>query len=196
MIKKLLAEYKKLRANKRLEPIFDTFLFVFITFAIHYLYRFWEHDFDHRIFGYQILTPAIFTWFTDAVFTHSRWLVDFLIPIKTNGRTFFFENSCSVQIVYSCSGIKQILQFVLLILVYPGPWKHKAWFIPLGAVLIHFTNVIRISGLCITMAYWPDHWHFAHDYPFRIIFYVVIFFLWVTWNDYFYHKKSKTKVKA
>lgn len=196
MLKKFLAEYKKLRANKRFEPIFDTTLFVVITFAIHYSYRYWEQEFDHRIFGYQLLTPALFSWFTDAVFIHSRWVLDFILPFKTEGRTFYFENNCSVQIVASCSGIKQMLQAALLILIYPGPWKHKAWFIPMSLVIIHLTNVFRISGLGFVMAYWPDQWQFAHDWPFRIIFYVVIFFLWVTWNDRFYHKKLKPKVKS
>jgi exosortase/archaeosortase family protein len=196
MLRKLLDEYNRLRANKNLEPIFDTALFILITLVIHYLYRYWAINLQYHILGVQILTPEIFNWFTDRVFFHSKWVLDILIPIKTNGRIFYFENSYSVQIVESCSGIKQMLQLALLILIYPGPWKHKAWYIPLGILIIHITNVIRISGLGLVMANWPDHWHFAHDYPFRFIFYVVIFFLWVVWNDKFYHHKSKSKVEA
>jgi exosortase/archaeosortase family protein len=196
MFTKMMDAIKKLRANKRLEPIIDTSVFILITFTIHYLYRYWEYNYDHRIFGFQVITPAIFTWFTNGVFMHSKWLVGHFLSITTIDRTFFFENGYSLNIVFSCSGIKQMLQFALLILLYPGPWKHKAWYIPMGLVMIHLTNVIRISGLCVTMAYWPQHWHFAHDYPFRVIFYVVIFFLWVIWNDRFYHTSSKSQVKS
>jgi len=195
MFTKLIGEYKTLRKNKRLEPIFDTSVFIIITFAIHYLYRYWEIEFDYRIFGFQLLTPAIFDWFTNALFNHSKWLMSHFLHFTTSTRTFNFENNSSVKIVFSCSGIQQMLQFALLILLYPGPWKHKTWYIPMGAILIHLTNVIRISGLCIVMANWPNHWKFAHDYPFRIIFYVVIFFLWVIWNDRFYHQQSKAKVQ-
>ncbi|NVO21354.1 MAG: archaeosortase/exosortase family protein [Bacteroidetes bacterium] len=196
MLKKLMAEWNRLRKIRRLEPIIDTTLFIIITFAIHYAYRYWEHQMDFSFFGFQVLPPALFYWFTDAVFSNSSWVVSHLIPIQTSGRTFFFENQTSINIVPSCSGIQQMLQFILLIIIYPGPWKHKSWFIVLGSIIIHLTNVFRISGLCIVMAHWPKYWHWSHDYPFRIIFYVVIFFLWVIWNDNFYHGKSKAKMKA
>lgn len=191
MLKNLKSSIKKIRTNKRYEPIIDTLLFVSITLIVHFSYRYWERASYFSIFGVGILTPGLFEWFTNLVFAHTRALVDFILPIQTSGRIFYFANECSVQIVASCSGIKQMLQFLLLMLLYPGPWKHKAWYIPLGIVLIHLTNVLRLTGLCIVMANWPEHWKTAHDYPFRIIFYVVIFFLWVIWNDRFYHKKSK-----
>jgi exosortase family protein XrtF len=143
-----------------------------------------------------ILTTGLFEYFTDVVFNHTRIVVDWLLPIETQDRILYFANSCSVRIVPSCSGVKQMIQFLLLILLYPGPWKHKAWYIPAGLIMIHLTNVFRLSGLCIVMANWPDHWKMAHDYPFRFIFYVVIFFLWVIWNDRFYHAKSKAKAKS
>jgi exosortase/archaeosortase family protein len=196
MPENLLARFKKIKAEKRFEPIIDTMLFITITLVIHFTYRYWERASYFSIFGVPVLPYQMFEWFTDIVFKHTRAVVDLILPIQTVDRIFYFTNSCSVQIVASCSGVKQMLQFLLLMLLYPGPWKHKAWYIPMGLVLIHLTNVFRLSGLCVVMANWPEHWKLAHDYPFRIIFYVVIFFLWVIWNDRYYHKKSKTKVKS
>jgi len=173
--------------------LFDTLLFVVITLAIHYLFRLWANQYEYRIFGVKILTPSFMGGMTDIVYSHTKIVVDLILENSTFEKTFTFLNRCSVTIVSSCNGVKQILQFALLILVYPGPWKHKAWFIPMGIVIIHFTNVFRLAFLCGVMANWPQHWFFAHDYPARIIFYVVIFFLWVWWNDRFHHRKSKAK---
>jgi len=130
------------------------------------------------------------------VFQHTKIVVEALLPVSVINHTFYFQNHSSLSIVPSCSGIKQILQFALLILLYPGPWKHKAWFIPFGIIIIHLTNVFRLSSLCIVMANWPVHWRFIHDYPARIIFYIVIFSLWVIWNDRFYHSKSNLNRKT
>lgn len=196
MLKKWLDSFNSLRKNKRYEPIFDTALFVFITLVVHFTYRYWERANYFSIFGVGILTPELFEWFTEHVYQHTRVIVDLILPNTALDKTFYFANQCSVRIVHSCSGVKQMLQFILLIALYPGPWKHKAWYIPLGVLIIHLTNTFRLVGLCVVMANWPTHWHFAHDYPFRIIFYVVIFFLWVVWNDKFYHGKSKTKTKS
>jgi len=191
MTNRLYELYKILKSNPRLKPLFDTFLFVFLTLVIHYTYRYWEINLHREIFGFQLIPDGVFVWFTEMVYQNTRFVVDLLLPVETMKHTLYFPNQCSVTIVQSCSGVKQILQFALLILIYPGPWKHKAWFIPAGILVVHLTNVFRLSGLCVVMNYWPQHWHFAHDYPFRVIFYVVIFFLWVIWNDKFYHRKEK-----
>lgn len=187
----IINRLNKLALNKRFQPVFDILLFIFITLIIHYVFKYWERQLHYRLFGYQILTPEVYDFFTNIVFNHTRLVVNALLPVDIIERTFYFSNQCSVSIVAGCSGIKQMLQLALLILIYPGPWKHKAWFIPSGMLIVHLTNVFRLSGLCIVMNYWPQHWHFAHDYPFRVIFYVVIFFLWVIWNDKFYHRKEK-----
>jgi len=188
---KILLNVKNLLSDKRFHPLMDTGLFIIITLAIHYGYRYWEHGMQYYLFGFQVLTPGMFDNFTQVVFEHTHKFLNLLLPNETYGRTFVFENQCSVRIVPSCSGIKQMLQISLLLLIYPGPWKHKLWFIPMGIVIIHFTNIIRLTGLGIVMANWPEHWQFSHDYPARIIFYVVIFFLWVIWNDKFYRKTQK-----
>jgi len=68
-------------------------------------------------------------------------------------------------------------------MLFPGPWKKKLWFIPLGIAIIHLTNVLRIVGLAIVMNNWPWHFNFSHDLIFRPIFYVVIFALWLIWVE-------------
>ncbi len=196
MIRKLCAEFKKTASDKRYAHLFDTLLFIIITLAIHYLYRFWMLSYDFRIFGFQVITPGLEIWFAHSIFITSSWIVDTFIPVKLLNNTFYFFNQCSITINTSCSGVKQILQFAVLMLLFPGPWKHKSWYIPLGILAVYITNVMRIVGLCIVMDNWPSQWHFAHNYPFRVIFYVVIFILWAIWNDHFNHPRLKAKVKS
>lgn len=68
----------------------------------------------------------------------------------------------------------------------------KLWFIPLGVIIVHLTNVIRVVGLAMVMNYWPQHWDFSHDYVFRPLFYVVIFVLWVIWVERLKDKHTKS----
>lgn len=181
--------------DKRFIIFVEVTAFVVLTIIIHYLFRYWIH-FDYRIAGLQIITPGFEKWNTDLVFNLSKIFSLSFLDFTSTDNTFFFKNGYCVIINSSCSGIKQVLQFALLIAIYPGPWKHKAWFIPAGIILVYITTVIRIAGLCTVMQYWPDHWHFAHDYPFRILFYLVIFLIWVFWNERFYHPGLKTKIET
>jgi exosortase/archaeosortase family protein len=61
----------------------------------------------------------------------------------------------------------------------------------MGIVIVHFTNLFRITGLAVVTVTIPDYWDFAHDNLFRPFFYVVIFFLWVWWAEKFRKKQAK-----
>ena len=76
-------------------------------------------------------------------------------------------------------------------LIFPGPWKHKAWFIPAGLVIIEWTNVVRICGILIAQIPWPgpNTFHIAHDYVFKAFFYFIIFLMWVLWVEKFKNKQ-------
>ena len=72
---------------------------------------------------------------------------------------------------------------MLLIIIYPGIWKRKLWFIPLGMIIIHFTNILRIVLLSVVSINKPEWWHLAHDTALRGLFYVVILILWIIWVE-------------
>jgi exosortase/archaeosortase family protein len=98
-------------------------------------------------------------------------------------QTMNFGKYGFIHINESCSGLKPILQFILLMILYPGPWKKKLWFIPMGVVIVHLTNLFRIIGLSVVIVTEPQYWHFSHDNLFRPFFYVIIFLLWVWWVE-------------
>lgn len=119
------------------------------------------------------------------VFLNAQWLVTELFGIQARivGQVIYMPDGGGVAVDGSCSGLKQMLQFALLILLIPGPWKHKAWFIPAGILLLHAVNVLRVFGLCLVMLWNPADFDFFHDNIFRPFFYVVIFGLWLFWTE-------------
>ncbi|MCK9618092.1 MAG: archaeosortase/exosortase family protein [Lentimicrobiaceae bacterium] len=189
-IKKEVDDYL---SSKKILVVKDVLIFIIITLTIHFLYRFWANKLDHRIFGLQIITPAIFNFFKHQLFLASLWVDVHLLgyQIKTANDTLFFTNNGYISITAGCSGVKQFLQWILLMLLFPGQWKHKAWFIPAGLIMIYLTNIFRIVGLSYITLHHPDIWHFSHDNIFRPLFYVVIFSMWVLWVEKFKTNKNK-----
>ncbi len=191
--------YLGLEEKYKLKPLRDVILFVFITLSIHILFKIWAVKFDYFIFGWQVLPPGFHNYFVDLLFNSSKWVMEnlFIIPINASDHSFCIDPSplgdkCAftMNVVQSCSGVKQFIQFALLMIIFPGPWKHKLWYIPMGLILVYLTNVLRIVGLAELVRYFPNSFHWMHDYAFRPLFYVVIFSLWVIWVEYFKNKKK------
>lgn len=108
--------------------------------------------------------------------------------------TYYFTNTDStLRIVNACSGFKQLLITFLLLLLFPGPWKQKLWFIPTAIVLMFITNIVRITLLAIFLLKVPQHWDFFHMNITRPGYYVILFFIWVWWNEKFYHPSINKK---
>jgi exosortase/archaeosortase family protein len=167
----------------------DVTLFIIITLAFHFLFR----SFAISIYKIEAWQQATL-FFQHLLFNNSTWIIKHILGLQfiTDGfRMTFVENNGYIAINESCSGLKIFLQFIVLMVLFPGPWKHKLWYIPTGLVMIHITNIFRIVGLAQVTISLPQYWHFSHDYFFRPLFYVVIFTMWVVWVEYFYTKKDK-----
>lgn len=188
-LKSILLEFidqaKSVIKRYKLEALTDVALFILITIVIHFTWRFWANTLN-----YMPITDFIAdsqSWLSDVVFVQSIWFIQYILQIpitiieETN--TMYFANKGYMAINQSCSGLKQIMQFVLLIMLIRGPWKRKWWFILLGIFIVHLTNLFRVTGLSVVITTWPEYWDFSHDNIFRPIFYVVIFLLWVWWVE-------------
>ncbi len=167
------------------ESLKDVTLFILITIIIHFAWRFWANQLSYLPIA-DFMSDAQ-NWMATRVFRQSVWFVQLILSIELGlfqeSNSMYFSNGAHMYINQSCSGLKQIMQFALLMIVFPGPWKRKLWFIPLGVFIVHLTNLFRIIGLSVVLIIKPDYWGFSHDYIFRPFFYVVIFFLWVCWVD-------------
>jgi exosortase/archaeosortase family protein len=181
----------------RLDVFTDVIMFIIITLVIHYSYRYWANQLDYAPVKQQVYDLE--GEMAELVYYPSVWFVKNVLRIEITTvdqiKTMYFSNNGYIAVNRSCSGFKQILQFVLLMLVFPGPWKRKLWFIPLGVFVVYLTNIFRITGLSVVIIVWPQYWDFSHDYLFRPFFYVVIFMLWVWWVEKL-SKPSTTKKAA
>jgi len=194
-MKNLMNQIKAFIKKYHLYAFKDVAVFMIILLFFHFLFK---------IFSTNISASRFYIdssdWLAERVFLTSQWILDMLnvkvtafdqlnIAGSIRNRVFYYsENNGYVSVNHSCSGLKQFYQWIVLMLLYPGPWKHKTWFIPMGLGIIHLVNLFRIVGMTFVTIHLPQHWDFIHDYVMRPFFYVVMFALWVWWNEKFYHK--------
>ena len=80
-----------------------------------------------------------------------------------------------------CDGLVLFVLFGVFVLSFPGSAKRKLWFIPLGMVLIHVMNLIRVVSLVMIQYNRPQSLQFNHDYTWTVLVYGFIFWLWYIW---------------
>ncbi len=170
--------------------IIDVALFAIITFTFHELW--WTFSAFIKSFGFVLNTAE---WLSDQVFAAAYWFNIHILGLQITdegANLMRFSNGGYVQVVESCSGLKQFYQIFVLFLLFPGPWKHKLWFIPMSIIIMHIVNISRIIILSIMVVWKPEYWNFTHDWILRPGFYIVIFMLWVWWVEKFRQKNKKT----
>lgn len=178
---------KTILHDKRYHPLTDVALFAFLILGFHFFFRFWAYHLHYA--PLLTMVDPVYEFLTNLLFHNSVWALKHLTDYSftTQGRDILMGTG-HVGVHYGCSGLKQFLEWIVLMTFFPGPWKHKAWFIPMGLVITHLVNVFRIAGLSVLLNYYPEHWQFTHDYIFRPFFYVVMFGLWVIWVEKFRNK--------
>jgi len=183
MFKRLDDKINKFLEKHKLRPLKDVFFFIVITIVIHFSWRSWA--IDGHYWPIQEFMRDAGNFMAKVVFIQSSWFNEHILGLEftTEGKTMYFVNNGYIGLNASCSGLKQFTQFALLMMLYPGPWKKKLWFIPMGVIIVHLTNLFRIIGLSVVVIHWPSEWNFSHDYLFRPFFYVIIFSMWVWWVE-------------
>ena len=173
-------------------------LFIVLIISFHFLYLGWQ------ALGYWPvgkLVDRLMVWSVNMVYGQACWVLDhvFRLNITTisHERLIAAENIdggfARVIIAPECASLKQWMHWIFLMLLFPGPWKHKLWYIPAGLVIIEWTNVVRICGVLLMQVPWPNSFRLAHDYIFKIFFYFIIFLMWMLWVEKFYNKQKNVK---
>jgi exosortase family protein XrtF len=156
------------------------------------LYAFWLP------FYYYFLEPK--TTVDERIITHiirvSAWVLEafgYTTFQETRDSTFQLlgiigNNNPGVWIGTACNALTLFSLFTIFILAFPGSWKKKLWFIPMGIACIHFINIVRVCALAVIAYKDITLLSFNHTYTFTILVYGFIFALWMWWVN----KYSKT----
>jgi exosortase family protein XrtF len=167
------------------KPEFN-FLFLFIPsillwfFFYHYLYK---------IDGFLNLEVDLLTSFSSLLSYQSNTLLSFF-KFKTTTevqgdmvitKILDYPYSHGVWIGEPCNGIKVFGLFTIFIISFKGKVIDKLWFIPIGILILHCINVIRVAILTYISATNPYILDFNHNITFQLIVYVSMLGLWYWW---------------
>lgn len=96
--------------------------------------------------------------------------------------TVILAGSKPILSVYEgCNGVNSAIVFLSFLLAFGPLNKAMMWFAPVGVLLIHLTNLIRIVLLFFVTIYLPDYMYFTHKYLFTAFIYLAVFAMWVWW---------------
>jgi exosortase/archaeosortase family protein len=122
------------------------------------------------------------TWLSETVAaTTAGTLAPFYEGARADVRTVWIDARSGIYIENGCNGLSALSLFVGFVLAYPGTWRRRALFIPLGLVVIFVTNVVRCAVLLMVSKHWPWMFESVHGLHALFVFYIAIFGLWVAW---------------
>ncbi|HSV88406.1 MAG TPA: hypothetical protein VLH61_07170 [Bacteroidales bacterium] len=166
-------------------PVKDVLIFLLLLFSFHFVYLGWSVGLNfYPVAG---VVQWLFMEVAEILMTQSILILQFVgSEFEVQGATFYINNTESfVSVLPECTTLKQWLHWMVIMGFFPGPWRHKLWYIPAGIIVIHLTNLFRIVGLLFIQIPFPGSFHFFHDNIFKTLFYANIFFMWLLWNEYF-----------
>ncbi len=129
------------------------------------------------------------TGFTDILgkieITLSYWFLKIFFQecISLDGDTIYHVNGSAITMMIGCNGLKQMIQWNLIMILYPGFWSKKAWYLPLSTLVLFVAAVIHFIALAMVVFLQPDWFDYAHSHVTRWFFFAVFFFLWVYWEE-------------
>ena len=167
-----ITKIKELYKDKKYTSAIDVGLFILLIFSFHFLYLGWSAT---NFFPINNLISRLFDSASTLLFNQSCWVLEhiFNVNIITHEHVIGVMN-CNdtysfINVAPECTSLKQWLHWLFLMLIFPGPWKHKLWYIPLGLVIIEWINVVRVVGITLCMIPFPSHFDFFHDYFLSIL---------------------------
>jgi len=92
-------------------------------------------------------------------------------------------NNNAVKITWACSGLKQTYIMICIIAFYKGSFQKKLYYIPVTILIVYLFNIFRIVVLTIIVKNHPEWFDFLHKQLLKYLFYLVIFGLWVLWEE-------------
>ncbi len=178
----------------RLEFVRHIGVFLLILFGFHFFYNLVLRPLN-QVEGMNF----VWVFLQGLLYSHSTWAIKHILgyEIVRDGYLILFpalgEGAGGILVDETCSATKWLMHFLMLMLIFPGPWRHKLWFIPAGLVMVHLISVFRIVGLAVVYVNRPESWDLFHNYVFRPFFYAMLFMAWVFWVEFFVGKKKNNE---
>ena len=158
---------------------FYRFIFLFIG-----LYALW-----YGLYEFVLKPNGTFdSWVIEFIVNHARSVFGWMgVELEPRSQGFLASNWLAIKgtvgviVGAPCNGLALFALFIAFMFSFPGPIKHKLWFMPLRVLLIHLVNVLRVIAL-VSIVAWNEEWlEFNHDYTFTILVYLFVFMLWYIW---------------
>ena len=112
--------------------------------------------------------------------------------VSVQGKIIRIAGTGGVLLDKGCLGRNLLLLFAGFLVIYPGRWQPKVWYIPLGLVLIFILNLIRIGGLTLISHEAPEYLDVNHDIIFKYSVYALTFVLWMIYINKLSKPRKKT----
>jgi exosortase/archaeosortase family protein len=146
------------------------------------------------LFGKDVTPEWFYTacrWLTSSVSWFIHLFPDTGSLVTEDYFLYFPEGKMSIRIVWGCTGVKQMSIFCAIMICYFGPWRKKIWYIPLGCLILTIYNIMRIGSITMLTNGHPEKFETLHDGISRYIYYTIIFFLWLYWEELIAKKHRK-----
>ncbi len=102
----------------------------------------------------------------------------------TKGRKLWIDGYPGVGVGNYCIGVQLMYYYAMLVLISTiGFWK-KIIGIIIGILITQTLNIIRIVGLCLISAYYPEYVFLFHDFIFNVVVFgtLIVFYYFFTRN--------------
>jgi exosortase family protein XrtF len=96
--------------------------------------------------------------------------------------TYIAAEGRNIIAVYEgCNGLNVMIVFLAFVFAF-GPWSRSMWwFVPVGLLIVHIANLLRVAGLFFVSKNFPNYLYFTHKYMFTGAIYLVTVGLWFWW---------------
>lgn len=106
--------------------------------------------------------------------------------------TIAIDGAPGIYVAYHCLGVTASLVFAATIVLLPGSWKRKFFFISTGLATMFVMNTARLAVLVVLDKYVSRFWvEMNHSVIFVVMFYSILLLF-----HYFYLKPYLQKLKA
>lgn len=92
-------------------------------------------------------------------------------------------DQAALDINHECTGIFVLLVYAMFVLAYPAPWRHRAYGVGLGAVVLTAINEARLIVLTVIASRQPGLFAYFHEYFFQGLFIALLALLAALWTE-------------